>query len=481
MVRARRAAGGSPPAPAAPRRRGRAARRRRSILPQVDARDVQQVVDQPRRAARPAARSPRAPRPGGRPRAAAARMISSAVQIGASGLRSSWPSIARNSSLRWSASSARARASRSASCSRAFSIASAARSARSSSKRAIVVGERVVLVVARGGDRAQRPPARLERERRAGCGREALRSAGRPKARSAPPYLAARPRRSAPRSRWRAPCPTDLPRAACGASRPPRAGASADRDPGRGSPRPPATRRRARRGRWSTNRPTWASTWRPSAFRTEATSRLAAAKTRDASASTRRRAVDRRSRSARSARCSACAHWSATTRRKATFGASNAGACPKESPRAPMHTSSATSGTAAQELAGERARRGGQLRVSPDQLLPRAHQHRLPGTNRVGHRQVGRQREAGPRSGRPRLVTAGVRDLQRRAVWPIAGKRRPHPRRAPPGPARRPRWAMDAGSTTPDSSVARRCSRSVHWTGQRFSGPIVSFIAATPP
>ena len=32
-------------------------------------------------------------------------------------------------------------------------------------QRAVVVGERVVLVVARGGDRAQRPPARLERNR----------------------------------------------------------------------------------------------------------------------------------------------------------------------------------------------------------------------------------------------------------------------------------------------------------------------------
>ena len=67
--------------------------------------------------------------------------------------------------------------------------------------------------------------------------------------------------------------------------------------------------------------------------------------------------------------------------------------------------------------ADQRTRRGGQLRVPLDQLFSRGHQHRLPGTNRVGHRQVGRQREAGPRPRGSRLVTAGVRDLQRLAVW----------------------------------------------------------------
>ena len=281
---------------------------------------------------------------------------------------------------------------------------------------AIIVGERVVVVVARGGDRAQRPPARLERDREQAADAQRLDLLGDQRRGPLRHLVAAPPTATS----------TAFP--------------VSNTFPERPSPRRirslPATSRRClcRSGSRSWiiatsshspsgearaiehESPTWARTSGPMAFRTEATSRLAAARIRDASASTRRRAVDRRSRSARSARCSACAHCSATTRRKATFGASNVWPAPKESPRAPIHTSSATSGTAAHEprasAPGVAASSG--YRWTSSSREPTSTVSRV--ANRVGHRQVGRQREAGPRPGGLRLVTAGVRDLQRRTV-----------------------------------------------------------------
>ena len=69
-----------------------------------DARDVEQVVDQPRRGAATWRSMTSRVALRGRLDRRAARSRCSAVAIGASGLRSSWASIARNSSLRRSAS-----------------------------------------------------------------------------------------------------------------------------------------------------------------------------------------------------------------------------------------------------------------------------------------------------------------------------------------------------------------------------------------
>ena len=93
------------------------------ILPPRDAGDVQQVVDQPDQVLhlplddRRASRCDRARR-----RPLQAHAAAAALRIGASGLRSSWPSMARNSSLRRSAS-------RISWYSRALSMAIAARPA----------------------------------------------------------------------------------------------------------------------------------------------------------------------------------------------------------------------------------------------------------------------------------------------------------------------------------------------------------------
>ena len=78
---------------------------RSSSLPRRDAAHVQQVVDQADQLGRAAARSRRRPalRLSGSPRAALSTAQRVADRV-ASGLRSSWASVARNSSLRRSAS-----------------------------------------------------------------------------------------------------------------------------------------------------------------------------------------------------------------------------------------------------------------------------------------------------------------------------------------------------------------------------------------
>ena len=303
-------------------------------------------------------------------------------------------------------------------------------------QRAIVVGEGVVLVVARGGDRAQCPPARLERDREQAVDAKRLDLLGDQKARSAPPSLAARPRRSAPRSRCRTPCPRAPPRAACGACRPPRAGASAARDPDRGSSRPPATRRRARRGQSSTNRP-----------------RGPAPRGPGRSGRRRRRGSPRRG---------------SATLPPAPAGVPSIGARARRGPRGagPVRTgprrpagrrpsAPRTCGHARRRARGRRYTR----RPLPAERRPTSRRRARP----VWRPAPGTAGPAPP--ARPPAPPPGYEPRRSPASWPsagsgstaprsaprnrwrarsattrrpaTAGKRRPHPRRAPPGPARR--------------------------------------------